>query len=105
MADQKFTPGPWEETNNTAEGMFHISSPSMEVIVAFVSDLLPPDEQDATARLIAKAPEMLDMLKGLEWSFVSEGDCQCPICHHYQDQHIHSPTCKLNAILKEIGNG
>jgi hypothetical protein len=66
------TPGPWTASHPTAEGVVHINSRAWGWLATVVTmtqaeyhnaPLLPSPEGEANARLIALAPEMLDMLK------------------------------------------
>ena len=49
------------------------------------------------AQLIASAPEMLQLLRELEWN--DGGWCQ--ICYRKDD--VHSPDCRLGLLLERLG--
>ncbi len=120
MAEQKYTPGPWyvrrvmpdqvRESNyidivNVQEGK--LSDYIGGWLVAEIDAEHPVDE--ANARLIAKAPEMLDMLKKIEWILVDmdgpvEGGLYCPFCFRDKDVEHHD-KCSIQVLLKEIDNG
>lgn len=51
-------------------------------------------EADRVKELIARVPEMVDLLRGIEWRGV---DCLCPCCGW---GNHHAPDCRLHAILK-----
>lgn len=56
-------------------------------------------EADRVKELIARVPEMVDLLRGIEWS--AAGDyCLpvCPSCGFVPSRH--APDCRLHAILK-----
>jgi hypothetical protein len=74
-----------------------------------------PDEADAA--LIAKAPDLLEMLRELEWAGGYTDNCDslitcCPSCSADKDVFIgdprpgcgqHEPDCRLAALLRECG--
>lgn len=57
------------------------------------------------AALIAKAPEMLSLLKELEWSSKFETDDgvmnECPECRRLNYEG-HTPDCRLSALLRDL---
>lgn len=64
------------------------------------------EESKSNFRLIAAAPEMLELLRDLEWSG-EEGSC--PSCHSegvspvgFPANRPHRPDCKLAALLARI---
>lgn len=56
----------------------------------------------ADAALIARVPEMVELLRELEWceSASCTDDPCCPWCKAEQEHGTHSPDCRLHAILK-----
>lgn len=72
MSAAQHTPGPWHaEGPDEMFGDYNIHEPAVRAAVgAVVSNLRPPEEVAANARLIAAAPEMLAELKALAafWS-------------------------------------
>ena len=61
-------------------------------------------ERERIERLIGAAPEMLAMLKELEWAgtlgdWEFEGDC-CPVCSAPVETR-HDSDCKLAALIKK----
>ena len=65
--ETKHTPGPWEVTDNTADGYGQLVVGSMHGAVAICYTAEPgdpgmPSECEANARLIAAAPELLAQL-------------------------------------------
>lgn len=66
-SETKHTPGPWEVTDNTADGYGQLVVGSMHGAVAICYTAEPgdpgmPSECEANARLIAAAPELLECL-------------------------------------------
>lgn len=67
------------------------------------------ERQLERAKLIASAPQMLDLLKQLEWSATLTIDADehsvsyvcCPMCGRAKYKGKHSHTCKLGKVLKE----
>ncbi|PZS88178.1 hypothetical protein [Stenotrophomonas maltophilia] len=57
----KHTPGPWSYSKGERHNFFYIDSPSGDVV--YVTGSLQPDHVEANARLIAAAPELLDLLE------------------------------------------
>jgi hypothetical protein len=55
-------------------------------------------------RLVARAQDMLDMLKRLEWLSLADADDRgalfCPVC--LREQPTHSQACELEALLDAI---
>lgn len=85
MNDPKFTPGPWRTDCRLIGGQIRITQvPNANMTVAQVNGR--QGEQEANARLIAAAPEMLEALGELAdqtGSLLSELEYQqvsCPLC-------------------------
>jgi hypothetical protein len=59
------------------------------------------DEASREYRMLEQAPAMYELLKELEWT---RGGHRCPYCEYDQDlcDGIHSPACKLAAVLKAV---
>jgi hypothetical protein len=91
-SESKHEPGPWilggcsgrmitTQTGYTGDG--------------FIADV----DTLANARLIAAAPDMLDVLTAIEWRDCSCGP-ECPQCFNFQKVG-HRPECKLAAALRK----
>ncbi len=87
----KHSPGPWTVDD------WMIRSADRESILDATGDSFPGDLD-----LAAAAPEMLELLREMEWS----EDDDCPICggQRYSRAQAgpHEPGCKLAALLKRI---
>lgn len=80
MADAKHTPGPWICDNREAPDPIKITTPwrlqNRKIPIALVdADWSYPlgEEQEANARLIAAAPDLLEALKGLSFAAQTSG--------------------------------
>jgi hypothetical protein len=105
------SPGPWYFHNNAA-GYDELRSPNGEVIAMWGEW---PALTKADAELIRSAPEVLELLRGLQWSAGDDGD-ECPICNgtkprdSYDEPGIvynldafgHRVGCKLAALIARI---
>ena len=113
MTEQKFTPGPWRQVvNDTRHGdtAIHIvawdGEHKHEWPVTGIRKDFPNIE--ANARLIAKAPEMADMLHWLEWVWVVKEGGRCLKCFGWQDIEFHrghEKDCELETLLADIDSG
>lgn len=66
----KFTPGPWSVDNSRHEGSINRMEPFRHIgmVSNFLHDHSSREENEANAKLIAAAPEMLDaLLNAKEW--------------------------------------
>ena len=95
------TPGPWElkEFEDTEGGnpWYRIEGKStLHLEVVECSDGYVPGQNKANARLIAAAPDMLAMLKELEWSRVGH---RCEICQNTKPWG-HRADCAMVALIK-----
>jgi hypothetical protein len=97
MNDVKHTPGPWKaEYFRGDRGSVHCPDGRCVCVV-----------YDNDAPLIAAAPEMLAMLKELEWQ--GDMECQsdiCPMCGaDWAEGRSHVENCRLAALIaKAEGN-
>ena len=88
MTDQKFTPGPWTTYFSPALGSGrYVVNTEGDTDIAIIVELA--EEGEANARLIAKAPELADVLKAM------------------MKRSYNPPELRKQAfdILKEIDNG
>lgn len=102
MSESKHTKGPREveDHDHDGYGMGLVYTPK-----GFLCKVIGDSaETKANANLIAKAPEMLELLKQLEfpnsYNGYDEGYCCC-FCQNTEEQG-HSPDCKLGKLLKEV---
>jgi hypothetical protein len=66
MMRSEYTPGPWSHSGADDFGDYNIVHPADALAVAAViSNMRPPIEVLANARLIAAAPDMYEVLKAL----------------------------------------
>jgi len=108
----KHTPGPWElkrdpmhyDTLTSIEGggknsRFGLPRELMVEIGGYAGN----QTAESNARLIAAAPEMLQILQELEFVLEDKnGDAVlCPICC---ERLTHADDCKLGNILKKVEN-
>ena len=66
MSETKFTPGKWKisQYDESPEMIVVDNGKEVETVIAFAYDHhVPKEEQAANARLIAKAPELLEALE------------------------------------------
>lgn len=97
------TPGPWKWTKD-AIGFYTtlVAATRDDEVIGAASDISGDTSiivTESDAALIAKVPEMVELLRGLEWS--AAGDyCLpvCPSCGFVPSRH--APDCRLHAILK-----
>jgi hypothetical protein len=109
------TPGPWIVKQDVyRSGDIDVFARKVQYVgthVAHVCVRKEPDDGDlpreqalANARLIAAAPDMLALLRDLEWSRLNDGrgvtQVQCPACFALQSRGTgHNPYCGLVAVL------
>lgn len=88
------SPGPWSVHP-------HFSSRVIGPDESKIADVSyrPHTEEDANARLIAAAPEMLEMLRRLEWEADEE---YCLACGNLE-RSGHMPDCELSALIRKAG--
>lgn len=98
MSELKTTSGKWEYYeehlgDEKINFMFHSVKDQNGINIGRFHD-------KEIAELIAKAPEMLELLKELQYcNYVEAEDSHCPKCgQHYS----HAPNCKLGKLLKEF---
>ena len=105
----KHTPGPWEASNIGVYGDFDGNSIvilggdiPIRVAVVHINEWAVDEEGAANARLIAKAPEMLEVLRWLLHLAhgVSKGGEDCPVT----DQELRQAWDKAKELIKEIEN-
>lgn len=105
------TPGPWTaEAGDVncphaidAWGGVHARGYALADVYADI-DLLPPDVAAANARLMAAAPDMLAVLRDLEWTGLNDGrgvtHLMCPACSARKSRGSgHNPYCGLAAAI------
>lgn len=96
----KHTPGPWRVPNRIPTDVVDSNEDRWIADCQVSVNGAPREQQEANARLIAKAPEMYAMLKSREFSFDDRhADFYCDWCHNTASQG-HQETCRLAAILK-----
>jgi hypothetical protein len=100
MSDKpQHSPGPWRSDRVLGadnQPLYEITVDG-DGVVAYVEAHDDTDRRNAA--LIAAAPDMLAMLKSLEWN---DGGW-CPICYRkYEHGGGHAPDCKLAALLREL---
>jgi hypothetical protein len=90
MSDVKHTPGPWKaEYFQGDRGSVHCPDGRCVCVV-----------YDNDAPLIAAAPEMLAMLRELEWAASADGGWSCcPVCFGLKGRETHDADCRLAALL------
>lgn len=101
------TPGPWRviPLGEYAEeydivGPRHVDDDDCE----YISMAYGGGDAGSNARLIAQAPAMYELLKGVEWAIV---DCYedtvvaCPSCRK-MECFGHADDCRLAAVLKSV---
>ena len=106
MSEPKQTPGPWFAGAGTCS--HHVVTGSAALVVEVVAD---SDDSTgdplADAHLISAAPDMLAVLKSIEWSNRDTIDCQteCPSCggtnpaEGYEWALGHDDGCELKAAI------
>lgn len=69
MSKVKFTPGPWTVENNEdkslADILLNIENEDVLVAGIYSGDAIVTEEDKATARLVAAAPEMYELLEAV----------------------------------------
>lgn len=109
----KHTPGPWwwdyhdedgNEVRTDPGGLGHgLVSEAGGLAVYFESVRVPDETALANKRLIAAAPELLEMLRRLEWHTGDGGEGTpldwCGICG---GMLMHRPACELAALLARL---
>ena len=102
----KHTPGPWKVDYDFGSDRPEIRSYD-ERLVSVCARQYPMSQKtcEANARLIAAAPELLQILQELEFpitmDFGDEVRHLCKICNSF-DFEGHTPSCKLGNILKKV---
>lgn len=100
----KHTPGPWL-VENEGDGTWTVWTRQPHIgSLAHVQDedingLFPAE---ANARLMAAAPDMLSVLKAVEWNgpYVGYAAAVCPSCDAYRsDNKGHRKDCELAAAI------
>lgn len=111
----KHTPGPWHAFQ-TADSTRHLvvqgdgSRPNEPIIATVIGHTASLHAAEASnARLIAAAPELLEVLLAVEWSGTEEteiGDSvgACPWCGNAQADD-HTAACKLAAAIAKAEGG
>jgi|LGOV01.1.fsa_nt_gb hypothetical protein len=96
----KHTPGPWKAINKYTV-VRDAGDPTPRIIVQTTISgecgLYDGNADEANARLIAAAPDMLAMLEELEWFRAS----LCMTCGNFKFDD-HEPDCKLGNLLKKV---
>lgn len=103
MKKPKHTPGPWITQPNASEQNTVMISPSEKNWSAIAIVYLESDENgynDANARLIAAAPEMLGVLKAILKN-IEEGSVVLKFTP-IENGYPHRPDLKLQALKKLI---
>lgn len=90
----KHTPGPWKICEY--KGEFYVAD--RHAIALWNDNGALYNLEDG--RLMASAPEMLEMLKELEFP-VNDGSGFHVLCRFCQGRMEHAPDCKLGKLLKE----
>jgi len=97
----KSSPGPWKWVPfrnwdgglQAADGSYVISNDE--------TDNTPENPHDAV--LIAKAPDLLAMLRRLEWTTWNiRYDATCPVCAQRKSSGQHAPGCDLATLLRDL---
>lgn len=101
MADQKFTPGPWMKHLSPAIGSdrWSIETDDEADRINIICWVERQDNAEADARLIAKAPELFEVLKKV----LASG--ACAYCGGGRDEHYY--PCGISewqALLRDIEN-
>lgn len=102
----KSSPGPWKWDKVRGAGNSALQCDGGNVLNCSWG----PEDDDAT--LIASAPEMLGLLRELEWS-AGDDQSECPICHNGMNEGHGSENfgslsgrppvpCRLAKLLKEL---
>lgn len=93
------TPGPWIAKGATiwADRPGRDSAGIPVVASCLVAGHDDP-RNEANARLIAAAPELLAELRKLEWSRLRQGEQYCPRCGR-SAENPHTPACSLGAAI------
>jgi hypothetical protein len=109
------TPGPWRKCGGYTAKYTAIYSDEFGYIVRGFADYMDDKEngeptkapgfetQQANARLIAAAPDLLAALKAVEW-VESDGLSSCPCCRYVKPIGAageHPETCTLSAAIRK----
>lgn len=89
----KHTPGPWAVNDET----WVVCSGDYFIADCEVSHFMAQNEREANARLIAAAPEMMAVLKSVEW-VPSDDGLECPLCWCKKGSG-HQDDCPLSSVL------
>lgn len=97
------TPGPWKAGVSEYK-VYSVPRPEDDEIARVYGDTR--EEQRSNAALIAAAPELLEMLRKLQWFRDDDGTQICPSCNAYGNGFVddiirHKPDCKLSALLQK----
>jgi hypothetical protein len=108
----KHSPGPWkwERSKGDPEVGMVYDADGNEVTVGHCGCCFPGDEHctKADGMLIAAAPEMLELLRGVEWLGNRRAGPACPWCagsHPLAGRLVmsgHGPDCQLAALLARV---
>jgi hypothetical protein len=109
--DTKFTPGPWrvgEDDSLQQNGDLPILREKTHIALTYSRRPLQSESEEETqsnASLIAAAPELYAVLKGVEWSgaryipVLDDWVDACPRCNEKRSTGKHKASCNLNAAL------
>ncbi len=89
----KHSPAPWTETENDDGDVIVHMDESHSIVVANLEGSCTTCH--ANAHLIAAAPELLEVLQEIEWSYM---DRYCPVCGN-TELNGHDDTCKLATVI------
>lgn len=100
MSEGKHTPGPWTAFYKNKYDEWHVSLPiaGSNMKLSLCSDGIQSENQEADARLIAAAPDLLDALKRL-LRFVNAHTASGEVIPAQTVEHVRS----LTAIAKAEG--
>jgi hypothetical protein len=105
MSDEtKTSPGPWTWDDDRLVLTSASPTEGHHVILAIAEDYsIPPTLADSA--LIADAPDMLKLLRELEWSGVEQWEDApaCPVCR--TPAGTDHKECRLGALLDKLGRG
>jgi hypothetical protein len=116
MGDEKpkASPGPWrwDDGNGFCPGWLRDANGDWVLTAKEPADV---DVSEVNAALISRAPDLLALVRDLEWSsFHLNGDSEpmCPVCGAIPDllmtavnrrmQGTHAPDCRLATLLSEL---
>ena len=87
MKNLKHTPGPWNQNIKPKYEHIVIENELNEYICVLpLNKLSMNDKENANARLIAAAPEMIEAL-------IDNDELFCTICIHFNPQHKNCKSC------------